>query len=84
MTLPKGFPPEGVGPPGIAPLHGAGSAAPVVTPSGLGDNKGSKKMRTYEEIIAEAKENRNILEIKITRLNIEEDKNYETCQSSEC
>ena len=30
-------------------------------------------MRTYEQIIAEEKENRNILEIKITRLQIDED-----------
>ena len=62
MNRPKGFPPDG-----------AENAASAVTLSGMGDSNGSKKMRSYEEIIAEAKENRNILEIKITRMEICED-----------
>ena len=45
MLEPKGFPPVGVGPPVIAPLHGAEITSPVVIPSGLGDSRGSKKMR---------------------------------------
>ena len=64
--------------PGIIPLSKNEDvvSAKTVTPSGMGDSLGSKvvkKMRSFEEIIAEEKENRNILEIKITRKEIEED-----------
>ena len=74
MSQPNGLPPE-VGPPGIVPLPQLDNevAAQTVTPSRLGDRKGGKiKMRSYEEIIAEEKEKRNIIEIKVARMQIEE------------
>ena len=80
MSQPSVLPPErGKSPtPGIIPLSKNEDvvSAKTVTPSGMGDSLGSKvvkKMRSFEEIIAEEKENRNILEIKITRKEIEED-----------
>jgi hypothetical protein len=45
-----------------------------MTPSEMGDSVGrSAKMRTFAQIIAEEKESRNILEIKMTRLQYEEE-----------
>ena len=75
MSQPNGLPPEG-GPPGIVPLPHQSVpevAAKAVTPSRLGDSVGRNvKMRSYEEIIADEKEKRNILEIKVTRMEVEE------------
>ena len=72
MTQPPGLPPEAKDGKGIVPL--TKSSANTVTPSGMGDSASRKiKMRSYAEIIAEEKENRNIIEIKITKLQVEED-----------
>ena len=71
MTKPPGIPPGG-------PMQIA-SPTTTVTPSGLGDSGGSDrkvqkdKMRSFAQIISEEKAQRNILEIKITKLQIEED-----------
>ena len=69
MTKPGELPPDrGMSQEGIVPLNkdDSGSTASIVTPSGMGDSGGSKtvkKMRTFEQIVADEKENRNILEI---------------------
>ena len=49
-------------------------SAHTVTPLRLGGSSEAVKLSTYEQIIAEEKENRNILEIKITRLQIDENR----------
>ena len=50
------------------------SAKPAVTPRGVGDSvQAPKQMRSFHQILAEEKENRNILEIKLTKLNVESD-----------
>jgi hypothetical protein len=76
MSQANGLPPErGKSPPtGIVPLAKVDSdvAAQTVTPSRLGGSK-VVNMRSFEQIIAEEKENRNILEIKITRNKVVED-----------
>ena len=60
-------------PPGIVPLAKSEISAHTVTPSRLGGSVGRNiKMRSYEEIIADEKEKRNILEIKVTRMEVEE------------
>ena len=47
---------------------------PSVTPKGLGDSLGqSKRMRSFQQILAEEKQNRNILEIKINKMMVEND-----------
>ena len=75
MMKPPDEPPPGggTGPPGIEPLQV--DAASTVTPLGMGDSGGGKtvkKMRSFAQIIADEKENRNILEIKIVRKEVEE------------
>ena len=50
-------------------------AKPVVTPRGVGDSvQVPKQMRSFNQILAGEKENRNILRIKLTKLN--ESKKY--------
>ena len=74
MSLPAGLPPERGGgtSQGIIPLNQ--KPAGIVTPSGLGDSVGRRnKMRSFAEIIAEEKANRNILKIKITKIMIDVD-----------
>ena len=73
MNQPPGLPPEGTGGTGgIIPL--TQKSTTIVTPSGLGDSEGRKaKMRSFAQIIAEEKTQRNIIEIKMTKLQIEED-----------
>ena len=47
---------------------------PSVTPKGLGDSLGhSKRMRSFQQILAEEKQYRNILEIKINKMMVEND-----------
>ena len=74
---PSRLPPDKDNPPGgIAQLDQSKKPASTVTSSGMGGSDarpGESKMRTFEQIIAEEKDNRNILEVKITRLQIEED-----------
>ena len=67
-------PPDRGGGLGITPLGQQKTAATTVTPSGLGDSVGrSAKMRSFAQIIAEEAENRNILEIKMTKQQISVD-----------
>ena len=44
----------------------------TVTPPGVGDSA-PKQMRNFKQILAEAKENRNILELKLTKLMVDQD-----------
>ena len=47
------------------------SAKPTVTPPEGGDSaRAPKQMRTFQQILAEEKENRNILEIKLIKIKI--------------
>ena len=59
---------------GISPL-GSADQRPTnaATPSGMGGSEGSravKEMRTFEQIVADEKENRNIIEIKVNRKQV--------------
>ena len=74
-----GEPPPGQGPGGGAldqvVQNNQTNANPVqqaVTPTEVGDSLGGvRKMRTFQEILAEANETRNILEIKLSKLKVE-------------
>ena len=59
-----------------SPLNSSESVIPsTVTSSGMGGSEGGiieKKNRTFEQIVADEKKNRNILEVKITRKQVEE------------
>ena len=64
---------------GISPL-GSADQRPTnaATPSGMGGSEGSgavkvKEMRTFEQIVADEKQTRNIIEIKVTRKQVEID-----------
>ena len=74
---PSKMPPDKDNPPGgIVPLDQSMKPSSTVTPSGLGGGgfkAGEVKMRPFDQIVAEEKEHRNILEVKITRLQIVEE-----------
>ena len=73
MTRTSVEPPDRGKPP---PLNSSESVIPsTVTSSGMGGSEGGiieKKNRTFEQIVADEKKNRNILEVKITRKQVEE------------
>ena len=75
MSRPPGHPPDGGGPAaqGIVPLNQNAQQipAPTVTSSRLGDSK-VVKMRSFAQILAEEKQKRNILEIKVTKMQVDE------------
>ena len=50
------------------------SVKPTVTPSRVGDRaRAPKQMRTFQQILNEEKENRNIVEIKLTKMMVDND-----------
>jgi hypothetical protein len=74
----KGEPPPDPGPGGdLSALTSTSqsqeqSVKSTVTPSRVGDSvKAPKQMRPFHQILAEEKENRNILEIKLTKMMVE-------------
>jgi hypothetical protein len=73
MSKPPDKPPDRGEGLGIIPLDQS-QPATNVTPSRLGGSVGrSAKMRSFAQIVAEEKQSRNILEIKMTRLQIDEE-----------
>ena len=62
---------------GISPIGRADRCSTnTATPSGMGGSEGSKvvkEMRTFEQIVADEKETRNIIEIKVSRKQVEID-----------
>ena len=73
MSKPPDKPPDRGEGLGMIPLDQV-QPATNVTPSRLGGSVGrSAKMRSFAQIVAEEKQSRNILEIKMTRLQIDEE-----------
>ena len=73
ITMGDPIPPK----PGEPPPDQVHAGTNAVTSKEGGSQVGPKKMRSFAEILADEKENRNILEIKLTKIHDDEQEKVE-------